>query len=80
MTATPVLYQITFSHFNEKARWALDYRSIPHRRHALLAGLHERRSKKLGGAGTTPILDLGDGTRLFDSSDIIAWADGNSAD
>jgi hypothetical protein len=29
----PILVQFRFSHFNEKARWALDYKGVPHRRH-----------------------------------------------
>ena len=32
--ATPVLYHIEVSHYNEKARWALDYKGIPHVRKA----------------------------------------------
>jgi glutathione S-transferase len=74
-TETPVLYQITFSHFNEKARWALDYKRVPHRREPLLPGLHERRSMKLGGAGTTPILDCGGGEMVTESAEIVAWAE-----
>jgi glutathione S-transferase len=67
----PVLHHITFSHFNEKARWALDYKRIPHRRSAAIPGLHARRSRRLGGSGTLPVLELGDET-LTDSSEIIA--------
>jgi hypothetical protein len=35
---TPVLFQFTYSHFNEKARWALDLKHVPHVRHSLLPG------------------------------------------
>ena len=35
-TVPPVLWQFRFSHFNEKARWALDWKGIPHVRRALL--------------------------------------------
>ena len=38
--ATPVLYHIEVSHYNEKARWALDYKRIPHVRKAPLPMLH----------------------------------------
>src|SRR5206468_1350007 len=31
---TPVLYHIEISHYNEKARWALDYKHVPHKRKA----------------------------------------------
>jgi glutathione S-transferase len=33
-SSTPVLWQIKVSHYNEKVRWALDYKGVPHRRHA----------------------------------------------
>ena len=36
----PVLWHISVSHYNEKARWALDYKRIPHRRRGLPAGVH----------------------------------------
>ena len=29
---TPLLWHIPLSHFNEKARWALDYKGTAHRR------------------------------------------------
>ena len=32
----PVLWQLELSHYNEKVRWALDHKRIPHRRRALL--------------------------------------------
>lgn len=34
------LLQFRFSHYNEKARWALDYKGVPHRRRSYLPGLH----------------------------------------
>src|SRR3954453_4755401 len=34
-----VLWHIEASHYNEKARWALDYKQIPHARKAPLPGL-----------------------------------------
>jgi len=67
----PVLWQITFSHFNEKARWALDYKGIAHRRHSLAPGTHVRRAKRLWGGSTTPILEL-DGRFIGDTTEIIA--------
>ena len=33
--AAPLLWHFTVSHFNEKARWALDFKHIPHVRRAL---------------------------------------------
>jgi glutathione S-transferase len=35
MMAVPVLWQFAFSHFNEKVRWALDWKGIPHVRRSL---------------------------------------------
>jgi glutathione S-transferase len=57
---TPELYQFCFSHFNEKARWALDYKGIPHVRHSLLPGPHARTAKKISGQSAVPILKIGD--------------------
>ena len=35
MAAKPTtLYHIEISHYNEKARWALDYKGVPHVRKA----------------------------------------------
>jgi glutathione S-transferase len=66
----PVLVQFRFSHFNEKARWALDYKRVPHRRRTLLPGLHARAARKLTGKTTVPILVdrdqvVGDSTRII---------------
>lgn len=54
--AVPELYQFSFSHFNEKARWALDYKGIVHRRHSLLPGPHIPYAIWLSGKKSTPIL------------------------
>ena len=67
----PVLWQITFSHYNEKARWALDYKGIAHRRHSLAPGTHMRHAKRLWGGSTTPFLEL-DGRFIGDTTEIIA--------
>jgi glutathione S-transferase len=66
----PVLWQYCFSNYNEKARWALDFKGIPHRRRSLLpAGPRALRFSR--GDGTLPVLDL-DGQRIVDSTRIIA--------
>ncbi len=64
----PVLWQYNFSNFNEKARWALDYKGIPHTRRALLP--NTPRALRFSVAGTIPVLDL-DGARVVDSTRII---------
>ena len=67
----PVLWQLRFSHFNEKARWALDHKKVPHRRHSIAPGSHPRRAKKLWGGTTTPVLQLGEDV-VGDTTAIIA--------
>jgi glutathione S-transferase len=72
----PTLVTIPFSHFCEKARWALDYARAPYREEGHCPGLH-RRAVKLacGKAGSVPVLVLdGDGV-LDDSPLIVRWAD-----
>ncbi len=70
----PVLWQLRISHYNEKARWALDYKQIPHRRVSVTPGVHSLHSWHLGGKGTTPLLVEDDKT-IGDSSEIIAEAE-----
>lgn len=54
------LLQFPYSHFNEKARWALDYKGLPHLRRSLLPGLHMRPVKRLTGQTQTPCLRVDD--------------------
>jgi glutathione S-transferase len=68
---TPILWHIEISHYNEKARWALDYKGIPHVRKAPLPGIHQLKSRQIGGAGTLPLLQM-DGQTFADSTEIIA--------
>lgn len=65
------LLQFRYSHYNEKARWALDFKGVPHRRTALLPGPHMRTIKKLTGQTSTPVLRLGD-RHIAGSAAIIA--------
>jgi glutathione S-transferase len=72
----PVLWHLKISHFNEKARWALDYKGVPHRRmhpmpgtHIAIAALKTRRvSRRMT---TFPLLEL-DGETIHDSTAIVA--------
>jgi glutathione S-transferase len=66
----PLLWHILLSHYNEKVRWALDYKGIPHRRKVLGAD-YLARARWATGHGTLPILFL-DGRAIGDSTDIIA--------
>jgi glutathione S-transferase len=67
------LHQFASSHFNEKARWALDYKAIPHRRISYLPGPHMPAIKKLtnGNTTTTPVLVAGE--TVQGSANIIAY-------
>lgn len=69
--APPVLWQFRFSHFNEKARWALDWKGIAHLRRSLVPGLHIPRVLWLTGQKSVPVLTL-DGQTIADSTRIIA--------
>jgi glutathione S-transferase len=67
---TPLLWHIPLSHFNEKVRWALDYKGIAHRRQ-VLGPDYLIRAWRATGRGTLPILFL-DGRAIGDSTQIIA--------
>ena len=69
----PVLSQLELSHYNEKVRWALDYKRVPHVRRSLLPGPHRSIAKRLTDdmSTTTPVLTL-DGRSIGDSTRIIA--------
>jgi glutathione S-transferase len=66
----PVLWHLKVSHYNEKARWALDYKGIPHVRRAAIPGRHASIAQSLGAGRTFPVLEL-DGEVLGDSTLII---------
>jgi glutathione S-transferase len=67
----PVLWQLGVSIFSEKARWALDYKSIRHRRRTLTPGLHAITLRLRRQGGTVPVLDF-EGRSIRDSTSIIA--------
>jgi glutathione S-transferase len=73
---TARLITIPFSHYCEKARWALDRRGIAFVEEAHLPMMHARHTRKLGGR-STPLLVLdGPAPRtLTDSTDILRFAD-----
>jgi glutathione S-transferase len=54
------LVQFLYSHYNEKVRWALDWKRVPHRRRSLLPGPHAATVKRLTGQTQVPVLRLGD--------------------
>ena len=65
----PLLWHFPVSHFNEKARWALDWKRIPHRRQVLALG-YMTRAWWASGQVRLPILFL-DGVAVADSTRII---------
>ena len=68
------LYQFQFSHFCEKARWALDYKGVPYQVRNLLPGLHLKVTRKLAPRSTVPILVDGQ-TVVQESAAIIDYLD-----
>lgn len=68
IASVPVLWQYNFSNFNEKARWALDFKHVAHVRRSLLPA--SPRAIRFSLRGTIPVLDL-DGERIVDSTRIV---------
>src|SRR6267378_7487759 len=68
--STPALWHLKVSHYNEKVRWALDYKRVPHVRRAETPGRHQAIAQRLIGDRTFPVLVI-DGEALGDSSTII---------
>lgn len=68
--ATIVLYQFRASHFNDKVRWALAFKSLAHQRKTLLPGPHQGTIRKLSGQTSTPVLEL-EGRVIAGSAAII---------
>ena len=66
------LWHLKVSSYNEKARWALDYKRLPHVRRAVTPGSHPPVARKLWGGDTLPALVLDDGQAIGDSTAIIA--------
>ena len=58
--ADVVLHQFPFSHYNEKARWALDWKGVAHRRVDYLPGPHAPQMQRLSGQMQTPVLQVGE--------------------
>lgn len=71
----PTLWHLPLSHYSEKARWALDYKRVPHRRRAaVVPGAHMVAAMWLTrdpGNFTFPVMEI-DGAIVADSSEIIA--------
>lgn len=70
MSQTLELFQFPYSHYNEKARWALDWKGIPHTRTNLLPGPHMPRVRRMTGLTTVPVLRIGE-ELVWESARII---------
>lgn len=68
------LYDFTFSHYSEKARWALDFKGVPYTPRHLLPGFHMRTTRKLAPRSSVPILKT-DSTVIQGSTEIINFLD-----
>ena len=64
----PELLHFRYSPYNEKVRWALDLKRVPHQRRSLMPGPHMPVVRKRTGQTATPVLLLGD-----------AWLAGSAA-
>src|SRR4051794_3803929 len=67
------LWHLKVSNYNEKARWALDFKGLPHTRRALPAGVHGKVARRLtdNAMSTFPVLVIGE-EAIGDSTHIIA--------
>jgi len=69
--APPRLWHFRVSHYNEKVRWALDFKKLPHRRIALVPGLHIPRMRLMTGQNKVPAFEV-DGRVMIGSAAIVA--------
>ena len=69
------LITIPFSHYCEKARWALDACGVAFREDGHLPMFHYLPSRLAGGGRTVPVLVTDDKQTIADSTEIVAWAD-----
>jgi glutathione S-transferase len=75
MDRLPRLITIAFSHFCEKARWALDRAGIPYVEDAHLPLFSYLPLLRARAGRTAPALVTDDGAVLTDSTDILRWCD-----
>jgi glutathione S-transferase len=73
------LLQFRHSPYNEKVRWVLDIKQVPHARRSLLPGPHLAVVKKLTGRTATPVL-LAEGQAIDGSARIIDWLEARFPD
>ena len=69
------LITIPFSHYCEKARWALERAGIEHTEDGHLPIFSSVVSRRAGAGRTVPALITADRKVLADSTDILRWCD-----
>jgi len=74
----PRLVTISFSHYCEKARWALERRGIEFSEEGHLPLFHYIPVRRVGGRRQVPVLVVGE-TLIEDSTAILQWADAQVA-
>lgn len=67
-----ILHQFPISHYCEKTRWHLDWKRLSYTPRNLLPGAHLVLNRRLGGAGTVPLL-VDEGVAVSDSTDIAMY-------
>src|SRR6185436_10982160 len=70
--SAPILWHLKVSNYNEKVRWALDYKGVRHVRRAAVPGRHRAIAERLTGDRTFPVLILqreaiGDSSRIIEA-------------
>jgi glutathione S-transferase len=79
------LVTLVFSHYNEKARWALDYCGVDYEERGFMPGFSHLgvllatrgrggKADEVSSRLSTPVLITKEGDRLCDSTDIARWA------
>ncbi|MDB4962960.1 MAG: Glutathione S-transferase family protein [Myxococcales bacterium] len=68
------LITIPFSHYCEKARWALERCGVAYEEDGHLPIFHYLANRRAGAKRTVPVVVDGD-TLITDSTEIVAWAD-----
>ncbi|TXH02546.1 MAG: glutathione S-transferase family protein [Nevskiaceae bacterium] len=74
MTNHPELWQFRFSMYPEKARWALDYKRVPHVRHSVLPGPHAMQLLPRFGQKAMPVLRHA-GRVLKNSAEVLDYVE-----
>ncbi len=74
------LWQLNYSHYNEKARWGLDHKRVPHVRKSFMPPFQAKPVQKLTGQRQVPVVRFDDGTAVAGSAEILAQLDARYPD